>query len=421
LKKFLLAALLAQGSFAQTQLTLAQAKTYALEHNPRIQSAGSRAQAAQAVVKEVRAARLPNVSGAITGAETQHGTTLAAGAVQTSSLYTRVASGVVVNQLVTDFGRTTELTKSADLQAQAQNVSIETTREAVLLQVSQAYFQVLGAQAVERAAQAAVNSRETTLRQVRALAESLMRSTLDLRFAEVALSQAQLDLYQAQNSAAEGMANLSAALGYGGAQSFVLGDEGMPAGLEPSAEPLIHQALQKRPEVTALGLARDAARAYAAAEGKLKLPTIGLSGVAGAVPVGDPRLNVDYAGAAVNVNIPIFNGGLFSARQSEAEQKAAAVEADLRDLGIQVSREVSVAWLGANTALRRLDVTSQLLAQANEALRLAQTRYEAGLGSIVELTQAQASQTSADIQNASARYEYLTRRAALDFATGVLQ
>jgi len=402
-------------------LTLTQAKEFALQHNPRIQSAGATALAAGSVVKEVRAARLPALSGNVTGADAQHGTILAAGAVQTSSLYTRLASGVVVNQLVTDFGRTADLTKSAELRARAQDTSIETVREGVLLQVEQSYFQALGAQAVERAAQAAVNTREATLRQVRALAESLMRSTLDVRFAEVALSQAQLDLYQAENNATEGLANLAAALGLDHAQAFALSDEPLPAPLDASPDGRIQEALEKRPELTALGFSRDAARAFAQAEGRLKMPTVSLTGVAGAIPAGDPRLPPGYSAAAVNVNIPIFNGGLFSARHREAEQKAAAADADVRDLAIQVSREVNVAWLEANTAFRRLDVTARLVAEANEALRLAQTRYDAGLGSIVELTQAQASQTSAGIQNASAQYDYLNRRAALDFATGVLQ
>ncbi len=80
-----------------------------------------------------------------------------------------------------------------------------------------------------------------------------------------------------------------------------------------------------------------------------------------------------------------------------------------------------VAWLGANTAARRLGVTSRLVDEANEALRLAQTRYDAGLGGIVELSQAQLNQTSAEIQNATARYDYLSARAALDYATGEMQ
>ncbi|HWE49996.1 MAG TPA: TolC family protein [Bryobacteraceae bacterium] len=402
-------------------LSLGQAKAYALAHNPRIQSAGSSARAAEAVVREVRSARLPALSGNITGAEAMHNTILAAGAVQTSSLYTRFASGVAVNQLITDFGRTSDLTRSADLRARAQNMTIETIREAVLLDVEQAYFQALGAQAVQRAAQAAVHSRETTLRQVRALAESAMRSTLDVRFAEVALSQAQLDLYQAENNATEGLANLSAALGYDRAQAFTLNEEPMPGALEADPESRIEEALQKRPELAAMGLSRDAARLYAEAEGRLKLPSVTLAGVAGTIPAGDPRLPLDYSAAAVNVNIPIFNGGLFAARRSEAEEKAAAAAADVRNLAIQISREVNVAWLEANTAFRRLDVTARLVTEAGEALRLAQTRYDAGLGSIVELTQAQAAQTSAEIQSAGARYDYLGRRGALDFAAGVLQ
>ena len=72
-----------------------------------------------------------------------------------------------------------------------------------------------------------------------------------------------------------------------------------------------------------------------------------------------------------------------------------------------------VAWLDANDAFRRLDVTARMVAEANEALRLAQARYDNALGSIVELNQAQLNQTSAEIAAASAKYEYLSRRAAL--------
>jgi outer membrane protein len=183
----------------------------------------------------------------------------------------------------------------------------------------------------------------------------------------------------------------------------------------------IQEALSKRPELAALNLDREAAHRYAQAEGKLKLPTVSLLGVAGGIPAGDPRLPDTYAAAGVNINIPILNGGLFSARREEAEQRAVKVDNDARDLAIRVARDVRVAWLEATTAARRMDVTPTLVAQANEALRLPQTRYDAGLGSIVELSQAQLNQTSAQIQNASARYEYQSRRAALDYATGILQ
>jgi outer membrane protein len=404
-----------------SNLTRAAAKSYALRNNPRIRSAESTTEAAGSVVKEVRAARFPTITGLATGAEAQKSTILAAGALTTSSLYSRFASGIALNQLVTDFGRTASLTKSAELRREAQGSTGQAVREQVLLDVEQAYYQALGGSAALRAAQAAVNNREITLRQIRALQESAMRSTLDVSFAEVALSQAQLEVYQAENIATEAQANLAAALGLDRAETFTLADEPLPATLESNPDTRIQEALQQRPELKALSLTRDAAHTFADAEARLRLPTVSLLGTAGAIPAGDPRLPDSYSAAGVNVNIPILNGGLFSARRAEAEQRATAADSDVRSLAVQIAREVRVAWLEANTAARRMDVTSRLLAQATEALRLAQTRYDAGLGSIVELSQAQLNQTSAEIQNATARYDYLTSRATLDYTTGELQ
>lgn len=402
-------------------LTLTSAKAYALQHNPRIRSADSLNAAANAVVRETRSARFPTVTGLATGVGAQHDGVLAAGTLQTSSLYSRLASGVAVNQLVTDFGRTSNLTKSAELRRDAQNETGKAVREDVLLQVSQAYFEALGGDAAVQAARAAVSSRELTLRQIRALQESSLRSTLDVRFAEVAVSQAQLDLVRAENMASEARSDLAAAMGMAHAQAFTLSDEPDPPGLAASADSSIDAALQRRPDLAALSRNRDSAHRFAAAEGRLNAPTVSALATAGVVPARDPRLPESYSAAGINVSIPILNGGLFSARRAEAEERAIAADNDVVALSNEVARQVRDAWLAANTAARRLEVTARLLTEANEALRLAQTRYDAGLGSIVELSQAQLNQTSAEIQNATARYEYLSQRAALDYATGVLQ
>jgi outer membrane protein len=402
-------------------LTLAEAKAFALRNNPRIRSADASTAAAGSVVKQVRSARLPSVTGLATGVEAQHSTVLSAGTLQTSSLFSRFASGIALNQLVTDFGRTASLQGSAELRREAQGSNGQAIRSQVLLQVEQAYYQALGGKAALRAAQAAVSNREVTLRQIRALAESSMRSTLDVRFAEVALSQAQLDLFQTENFAAEAQSNLAAGLGLDRAETFVLTDEPAPAALEATPDQQVQSAFHKRPELAALTFLRDSAQRFADAEARLKLPTVSVLGAAGVIPAGDPRLPETYSAVGFNLSIPIFNGGLFSARRAEAEQRAVAADNDVRDLANQVARDVRNAWLAARTAAQRLEVSARLLVQANEALRLAQTRYDAGLGSIVELSQAQLNQTAADIQNATARYEYLSRRAALDFATGDLQ
>jgi outer membrane protein len=403
------------------KLTLAEAEQIALHNHPRIVSASLVAQAAKSAVAEARAQLYPVLAGNFTGVGADHSTTLAAGAVQTSSLYSRVAAGVTISQLVTDFGRTSNLAETAKLRAAAQEQSTGNTRAAVLVEVDQAYYEALAADTVLNVAQAVVDNRRLTLRQVRALAQSSLKSTLDVSFAEVAVSEAELALVRAENDVQASRARFAAALGTPQTERFELADEPLPPAVEPNPEAAVTQALQQRPDLAALRLSRDAAHRFAQAERDLSRPTVSLMGVAGGLPAADPRLRSTYSAAGVNVSVPIFNGNLYAARRSEAELRAEAVDRDVEDLTVQVSQQVRVAWLEANTAFRRLDVTARLVAQAEQSLRLAQTRYDNGLGSIVELNQAQLSQVSAEIAAAGAKYEYLGRRAALAFVTGGLR
>lgn len=407
---------------APAKLTLADAQQIAIRNEPRLASASLVARAAGQVVNETRSAYFPTVSGNLTGVGAEEGAAVAAGALTTSSLSSRIASGVVVNQLITDFGRTSNLTRSARLREQSQDQNVILTRARILLDVQQAYYAALGSQAVARVAQAALENRRLVLRQITALAASALKSTLDVRFAEVAVSEAELDLYQAQNEESSAQARLSAALGYEQSRTFSLVEEPAPPPLGPDVDPLIGEALRERPDLASLTLASTAAHRFAAAEKDLRYPTLSAVGAAGEVPTHDAGFRGNnYGAAGVNLNIPIFNGGLFAARKAEADLRAAAADKDVQELTLQISKEVKVAWLNANTAFRRLDVAARLVTEANEALRLAQARYDIGLGSIVELTQAQYTQTSAQIGAANATYEYLSRRSALDYTTGVLR
>jgi outer membrane protein len=429
-RSLLTAALLAAGSTAPRaiaqarpplRLSLSEAEQIALRNHPRIGSATLLAQAARAVVTESRSAYYPAVTGNFTSVGAQHNATLGAGAVQTSSLYSRVAAGLTVGQLITDFGRTSNLAQAASLRASAQEQNVENTRAAILIEVDQAYYQALAADTVLKVSQAVVRNRRLVLRQVRALAQSSLKSTLDVSFADVAASDAELALVRAENDAAASRTRLAAALGDRQAQAFELVDEALPSALEPDSEALVAEALKDRPDLAALRLNRDAARKFAGAERALSRPTVTLMGVAGGLPATDPRLHGTYTAAGVNVSIPLLNGKLYAARQSEAQLRAEALDRDVEDLTIQISEQVRVAWLAANSAFRRLDVMARLVAQSEQSLRLAQVRYENGLGSIVELNQAQVSQISAEISAAGAKYEYLSRRAGLAFVMGALR
>jgi outer membrane protein len=197
--------------------------------------------------------------------------------------------------------------------------------------------------------------------------------------------------------------------------------EQLPAPLEPDVEALVSLAEQQRPDLLALDARRNAAHQYEQAEKDLRNPLIDVHAAAGEIPEHDRTLHDNYAAAGFNINIPVFTGGLFKARREEADLQAKAEDKDVENLRNQIASDVREAWFEANNAFRQLDVTARLVEQARTALRLAQARYDNGLGGIVELNEAQLNETSAEIQAASAKYGYLSSRAELDFTTGALR
>jgi outer membrane protein len=270
-------------------------------------------------------------------------------------------------------------------------------------------------------AQARLDMQRVTLRQVRALAASSLKSTLDVSFAEVLVSEAELGLYQAENTAKANHALLSAAIGDEKDTLFAVADVPLPGRVVDHAETLVQEALKNRLELSVAKLNQSAAERFAQAEKKLRYPAISAVGVVGIVPIHQKNFSDQYSAAGLNISIPFLNGGLYSARRAEAEFRARGTEKDTEALTIQVAANVRVAWIEADNAWRRIDVTARLVDQATTALRLAKARYDIGLSGILELTQAQLSQTSAQIAAANAKYDYLTRMANLNYAIGALR
>jgi outer membrane protein len=240
-------------------------------------------------------------------------------------------------------------------------------------------------------------------------------------FARVSLGEAQLLQVQAQNDVASAYAELAAAMGAPDAKEVPLEDEPLPDAPPADVAPLVAGGLRDRPDVEAARFSTQAASRVVDAERSLMLPSISAVGSLGTVPYRVAALNQGYSAFGINVNVPVTNGNLFNARRAEASYRFDAETQKLHDLENQVARDVRVAWLDAQTSFRRLALTDQLLDEATQALDLAQARYDLGLSSIVELTQAQLSKTQAEIAQATARYEFQSRSAALRYQTGALR
>src|SRR5215470_6086381 len=211
-------------------LTLSDAHATALKSHPRITVADLRALAARQVTREARSAFFPNVYGSVVAVGTaRENTRLAAiGGLNNPSIFERNAEGLTVSQLITDFGRTANLTGSAKLRAQAEENNAQATREQILLEVDAAYYQALQAQAVARVANQTIATRQSFLDQVIALATNKLRSELDVSFARVNLEESNLLLSKAQNDQEAAFSILSALMGLRDPKTYRLTEEPLP-------------------------------------------------------------------------------------------------------------------------------------------------------------------------------------------------
>ncbi len=417
--------LLALPGLAQTQgpltLNLKQAETIAVQQNPRVGAARFTAEAAGQVPKEIASVYQPTAFGSVTGVGASDGSRLAAGQLNNPIIYNRFASGIGVSQFITDFGRTKNLVAASKERAFAQQETTNATRADVLLSVDRAYFGLLRAQAVLHVAEQTVSARQLVADQIHALAANALKSNLDVSFAEVNLQEAKLLLASAQNDVKASAAELANALGYPNATEFALTDEPMPDAPTDKVDSLLGEAIRNRPELAGLRFEQQAAESTVKAERALSYPSVSAVASIGFVPMGVAELQGKYGAAGINVNIPIFNGGLFAARRSEAELRERAASEDTKDLQYRIVRDVRTAYLNSITGYERLSLTQKLLDQAQMGFNLAQSRYKLGLGSIVELSQAQLNLTSAQIANTTARYDYQTQFSMLQYQIGALR
>ncbi|HEY3739055.1 MAG TPA: TolC family protein, partial [Bryobacteraceae bacterium] len=314
-----------KSSLPVEQLDLARAEAIALHQSPTIYVAQFKALAAKQVVREVRSAFFPQLTaeftGVITGSPDGDQRLGATGGLSNPTILNRESNGILLSQLITDFGRTWNLTAASKNLALSEAQRNALTRAKVLLFVDQCYFQAQQAQALLRVADETVMARQLLADQVGALAKAQLKSELDVSFARVSLDEAKLLKLEAQNRVGSAFADLSNALGYRGPHRFALVPMPQFAAPKGNLAEFIDQALNLRPEVRSLRHEREAAGQTVAAERAAHFPKITLIGAAGRTPIGEasstPVLG-DYAAAGINVELPLFTGFLLTARTQEA-------------------------------------------------------------------------------------------------------
>lgn len=409
-------------------LSLARAEAIALEHQPTVAEAVAQTEASEGRVEEARAGYLPQAT--ISGAyqRTTGNFALRPGGVPstisasgwTGSTYNYFNFGATASQLITDFGVTSGRWRAAAASRDAARDNERTLRVQTLLGVRRAYLQARAQAELAAVAEQSMTNQRKHVEQTQGFVRAGMRPDIDLARVRTDLANAKVQLVNANNALTLARATLNQAMGLPQTTVYELAEEDLPAvaGEADSLDGLIAQAVKGRPELVNL---TDRRRAQ-----ELTLQSVkggygpSLSATAGATEAGTELGNlVPNWFVGLSASWQILQGGLTRGQVREAKGTLAALTASEQTLLLQIRVDVEQAQLGVMAAKSTISAAEEALVNARELLRLAERRYETGLGSAIELGDAQVAATAAAAQEVTARFSLGTARAQLLAALGV--
>jgi outer membrane protein len=408
-------------------LTLADAERSARERQPQLAQARAQTEAASARADEAFSPLLPQVTGTAqyqraTGNFVTSPGSVPSGVRTAGSSWDTFSSwrfGVTGSQLLWDFGQTTGRWRASQAAASAQLGSERATASQVLLTVRNAFFNAREQKALLAVARDNLRNQEAHLAQVEAFVRMGTRPAVDLAQARADRANARVQVINAENAYDTSRAQLNQAMGVAGPTDYEVADEALPAveGEAGALEALVSEAERNRPD---LGALQEQARAQELAAGAARGaygPSLGVStGITEAGPALD-NLVWNWS-ATVNLTWNLFQGGLTRATVAEARANLSAAQAQAEILRQQIRVDVDTARLAVRAAQASIGAADEVLVNARERLRLAERRYQEGVGSLLDVSDAQVAMTNAAAQRAQADYNLSSSRAQLVRALG---
>jgi outer membrane protein TolC len=409
------------------KLSLEEALAIALKQHPSLQRFENLSLAARARVDQARAGFRPLIDFGASVTTGVSGAPLGLRGIAGSPLKSHYGGSVNASQILGDFGKTQHLVGRSQSLFEATRKQTEMRKAWVIVDTEDAYYHALLAQKLVQVAEQAVKQREQTLRQSKAHFEAGLKSRVDVRFAELELSRAQAKLSESKNNLAASFADLNNALGAALTaredQAYQLEEPATAyAALDDTPAQLTKKSLQSRPEFGESAAQLRAAQELIDFAHSEKRPSL-----LGTLSLG--RLNPpsflntwrqrDFWAAGFAISVPLFTGGRIEGEVREAKALLGSQQSAREELEQNIRLQVARAYLAVQTQKENLRAAEQQVVAAEDALNLANLRYQNNLSDIVELTQAQLSDTDARTARATAFYNLKIAEAALAYAVGV--
>lgn len=393
-------------------LTLEQCLDIARKNNPQIMTAEHGVSASRSKIGQAKSGYYPqlnlssgyNYSGSSSGPE--------------DNSSDRYSTSIGLSQNIWDFGKTSTQVEIGKLNLDSSSLNLDEVSNQIILKVKEAYYQVLQSRKAEEVAREAVAQYQKHLEQARGFYETGKSPKFDVTKAEVDLGNARLNLINAENTTRLAFLNLNNAMGIPEVPEYAVEDNLFLRHPEIILNEALKTAYQNRPDLKTAALARKSASLSVSLAQKGYYPT--LSGNVGYGWSGENFFEPDdNLTAGVTLSVPIFNGFSTKHKVEEARANLRSAESQEETLKQSAFLEVKQAFLTLQEAVAKIPVAELTVTQARENLELATGRYQAGVGSPIEITDSQASYNQAQYTYIQALYQYQTAWANLDKAMGV--
>jgi outer membrane protein TolC len=401
-------------------LSIEECVAIALEAQPAIQATLYDYAAARARVREAFAPLLPQLAGSVTATRSNSTvpTTLNTGRTVTGQI-TRQPSDtflaqVQLSQLLFDFGKTLATTQVARKLAEVSAEGVELQRQLIALTVKEAYTNILLAQRLIRVQEQALERAELNLASAKGFVDVGTQPQSTAVRAEVDVANARVDLINARNALRIARVSLNTAMAIDASTPTEIKDnlEYEPTTIDRPA--LRVEALRQSPEYRQAKLQSSAAAAGVQVASRNFLPNLSGTGSYGGSQLD---LNPNWSlGLAFTWNI--FDGGNLIAAYDEAKAIHGATSARVKVAELTLIQNLEQAEIAVEAAQERILAARVLIASSQENFRLAQGRFDVGVGTILELTDAQLALTQAQNTEAQALADYRIALAQLDRAAG---
>jgi len=416
---------------AAGRLSLQKAMEIALKEHPSLKESREKVVASKYQIGAARSAYLPQVtythnlywgnafpatSGAVSGGPPGLGSGL--GGATTDYYVNRFS----LSQLIYDFGKTPGQIDQSRASFHQSQEDYAGNRQQVVLDARTAYFGYLAAQRARKVTEETVRQNQELVKQAQGFYTVGLRAKIDVTKAEANLYTAEAELIRAKNAVELSKVTLMTALGLK-TFPFAEVEDVMEVTPQPlSVAELRAQALNRRPEILRNRYQQDFDKAAIRVARAGWFPTVSSLAAYGwsgpGAPFGTTAMDNKSWWVGAGVTVPLFDGLLayHNVRTANANSRATLAGAEV--LSQDISKEVDQRYLDLTAAWELIRATKKALEAARENYRLAQGRYQVGVGSIIEVTDAQVQFFQADLRFVRALYDYRVAEAQLDKAIG---